>query len=136
MELGYGFSFIGNQYKIATPDTAYYIDLLFYHLKLRSFCVIELKDKEFKPEYAGKMNFYLSVVDDVLKHSSDNPSIGLILCKTKNNVLAEYTLRDMTKPIGLAEYRIDEAMPEHIKTELPTIEELEAELSKDLKITE
>jgi hypothetical protein len=95
--------------------------------------VLELKDKDFKPEYAGKMNFYLSVVDDVLKHSSDNPSIGLILCKTKNNVLAEYTLRDMTKPIGLAEYRLDESIPEHIKTALPTIEELEAELSKDLK---
>ena len=136
MELGAGFAFVGSQYHLAVGGQDFYIDLLFYHLKLRSFCVIELKDKEFKPEYAGKMNFYLSVVDDVLKHSSDNPSIGLILCKTKNNVLAEYTLRDMTKPIGLAEYRIDEAMPEHIKTELPTIEELEAELSKDLKITE
>lgn len=136
MELGAGFAFVGRQYHLEVGGQDFYIDLLFYHLKLRSFCVIELKDKEFKPEYAGKMNFYLSVVDDVLKHSSDNPSIGLILCKTKNNVLAEYTLRDMTKPIGLAEYRIDEAMPEHIKTELPTIEELEAELSKDLKITE
>ena len=80
------------------------------------------------------MNFYLSAVDDLLKHPSDNPSIGLILCKTKNNVLAEYALRDMTKPIGLAEYRLDEALPEYIKTELPTIEELEAELSKDLKL--
>lgn len=136
MELGAGFAFVGRQYHLEVGGQDFYIDLLFYHLKLRSFCVIELKDKEFKPEYAGKMNFYLSVVDDVLKHSSDNPSIGLILCKTKNNVLAEYTLRDMTKPIGLAEYRIDEAIPEHIKTELPTIEELEAELSKDLKITE
>ena len=105
-----------------------------YHLKLRCFVVIELKDKDFKPEYAGKMNFYLSAVDDLLKNPSDNPSIGLILCKTKNNVLAEYALRDMTKPIGLAEYRLDEALPEYIKTELPTIEELEAELSKDLKL--
>ncbi len=92
--------------------------------------MIELKDNKFKPEYAGKMNFYLSAVDNLLKHSTDQPSIGLILCKSKNNVLAEYTLRDMTKPIGLAEYRITENLPENIKTALPTIEELEAELSK------
>jgi hypothetical protein len=94
--------------------------------------VIELKDKEFKPEYAGKMNFYLSAIDDLVKHETDKPSIGMILCKTKNNVLAEYTLRDMTKPIGLAEYRLDEQLPDNIKTALPSIEELEAELSKDL----
>lgn len=103
-----------------------------FHLKLRCFVVIELKDKDFKPEYAGKMNFYLSVVDDVLKHPNDNPSIGLILCKSKNNVLAEYALRDMSKPIGLAEYRITENLPKEIKGELPTIEELEAELAKEL----
>ncbi len=134
MELGAGFAFVGRQYHVEVGDQDFYIDLLLYHLKLRCFVVIELKDKDFKPEYAGKMNFYLSAVDDLLKHPSDNPSIGLILCKTKNNVLAEYTLRDMTKPIGLAEYRIDKALPEHIKTELPTIEELEAELIKDLKL--
>jgi predicted nuclease of restriction endonuclease-like (RecB) superfamily len=134
MELGAGFAFVGRQYHLEIGDQDFYIDLLFYHLKLRCFVVIELKDKDFKPEYAGKMNFYLSAVDDLLKHPSDNPSIGLILCKTKNNVLAEYALRDMTKPIGLAEYRLDEALPEYIKTELPTIEELEAELSKDLKL--
>ena len=87
--------------------------------------------KEFKPEYAGKMNFYLSVVDDLVKHESDQPSIGLILCKTKSNVLAEYALRDMTKPIGLAEYRLEDALPDKIKTSLPTIKELEAELKKD-----
>ncbi len=92
--------------------------------------MIDLKDKEFKPEYAGKMNFYLSAVDDLLKHETDAPSIGLILCRTKNNVLAEYTLRDMSKPIGLAEYKLSDALPEHIKTALPTIEELEATLSK------
>ena len=134
MELGAGFAFVGRQYHLEVGNQDFYIDLLFYHLKLRCFVVIELKDKDFKPEYAGKMNFYLSAVDDLLKHPSENPSIGLILCKTKNNVLAEYALRDMTKPIGLAEYRLDEALPEYIKTELPTIEELEAELSKDLKL--
>ena len=130
MELGQGFAFVGRQYHLKVADQDFYIDLLFYHLKLRSFVVIELKDKDFKPEYAGKMNFYLSAVDDLIKHPSDNPSIGLILCKSKNDVLAEYALRDMTKPIGLAEYRLNEALPDNIKTELPTIEELEAKLSQ------
>ena len=110
--------------------------MLFYHLKLRCFVVIELKDKEFKPEYAGKLNFYLSAVDDFVKHENDNPSIGLILCKSKNNVLAEYALRDITKPIGLAEYRLEDALPKEIQTALPTIEELEAELSKRIQSEE
>lgn len=132
LELGAGFAFVGRQYHLDVGDQDFYIDLLFYHLKLRSFVVIELKDKNFKPEYAGKMNFYLSAVDDLLKHPEDNPSIGLILCRSKNEVLAEYTLRDMTKPIGLAEYRLTEALPKDLKTSLPTIEELEAELSKNI----
>jgi predicted nuclease of restriction endonuclease-like (RecB) superfamily len=132
LELGGNFSFVGRQYHLEVGGQDFYIDLLFYHLKLRCFVVIELKDGDFKPEYAGKINFYLSAVDDLVKHESDQPSIGLILCKSKNNVLAEYTLRDMTKPIGLAEYRLTESLPENLKTALPTIEELEAELSKDL----
>lgn len=132
LELGSGFAFVGRQYHLDVGDQDFYIDLLFYHLKLRCFVVIELKDKEFKPEYAGKMNFYLSAVDDLVRHETDNPSIGLILCKSKNNVLAEYTLRDMTKPIGLAEYRIHESLPENVQTELPSIEELEAILSKEI----
>ncbi len=132
LELGAGFAFVGRQYHLQVSNSDFYIDLLFYHLKLRCFVVIELKDKDFKPEYAGKMNFYLSAVDDLVKHSTDQPSIGLILCKTKDNVLAEYALRDMSKPIGLAEYRLTEALPEDIQTNLPTIEELESELSKDL----
>lgn len=132
LELGTGFAFVGRQYHLEVGDQDFYIDLLFYHLKLRCFVVIELKDKDFKPEYAGKMNFYLSCVDDLVKHEIDQPSIGLILCKSKNNILAEYTLRDMTKPIGLAEYRLTESLPENLKTALPTIEELEAELAKDL----
>lgn len=131
LELGAGFAFVGRQYHLEVGSQDFYIDLLFYHLKLRCFCVIELKDKDFKPEYAGKMNFYLSAVDDLVKHPTDHPSIGIILCKSKNNVLAEYTLRDMAKPIGLSEYRLTEAIPQEIKTSLPTIEQLEAELSKD-----
>ena len=132
LELGAGFAFVGRQYHLEVGEQDFYIDLLFYHLKLRCFVVIELKDKEFKPEYAGKMNFYLSAIDDTVKHPNDNPSIGLILCKTKNNVLAEYTLRDMTKPIGLAEYKLENSLPEDLKTNLPTIAELEDELSKEI----
>ncbi len=133
LELGAGFAFVGRQYHLEVGGQDFYIDLLFYHLKLRCFCVIELKDKDFKPEYAGKMNFYLSAIDDLIKHPSDQPSIGLILCKSKNNILAEYTLRDMSKPIGLAEYRLTEALPEDIKTNLPTIEQLEAEFAKNIE---
>jgi len=133
LELGSGFAFVGRQYALEVSKQDFYIDLLFYHLKLRCFVVIELKDKDFKPEHTGKMNFYLSVVDDSLKQPSDNPSIGLILCKTKDEVLAEYALRDMSKPISLAEYRLTKAIPDDIQTALPTIEELEAELSKDFR---
>ena len=132
LELGDGFAFLGRQYHFQVEDQDFYIDLLFYHIKLRSFVVIELKSGKFKPEYAGKINFYLSAVDDLLRHPGDNPSIGLILCRSKVGVLAEYALRDMTKPIGLSEYRFEDALPENLKTALPTIEELEAELAKDL----
>ncbi len=134
LEIGAGLAFVGRQYHLYVGDQDFYLDLLFYHLKLRCFVVIELKDGAFKPEYAGKMNFYLSAVDDLVKHESDNPSIGLILCKSKNKVLAEYTLRDMSKPIGLAEYRLTESLPKNLQTSLPTIEELEAELSKNLTV--
>ncbi|MFP3034201.1 MAG: YhcG family protein, partial [Candidatus Tisiphia sp.] len=130
LELGEGFAFVGRQFHLDVGNKDFYIDLLFYHLKLRCFVVIELKDKDFKPEYAGKMNFYLSAVDDLLKHETDQPSIGLILCRSKDNVLAKYTLKDISKPIGLAEYQITESLPKNIRTALPTIEELEAELSK------
>lgn len=132
LELGEGFAFLGRQYHLQVEDQDFYIDLLFYHIKLRSFLVVELKSGKFKPEYAGKMNFYLSAVDDLLRQPGDNPSIGLILCRSKLGILAEYALRDMTKPIGLAEYKLTEALPKEIKTLLPTIEELEIELSKDL----
>jgi predicted nuclease of restriction endonuclease-like (RecB) superfamily len=130
LELGEGFAFVGRQYHIGVGDQDFYLDLLFYHLKLRCFVVIELKTGEFKPEYAGKMNFYLSAVDDLIKHPADEPTIGLILCKTKNTVLAEYTLKDMAKPIGLSEYTLNDALPEKFQTSLPTVEEIESELLK------
>ena len=125
LELGSGFAFIGNQYKLSIGGDDYYLDLLFYNLKLRCYVVIELKTGKFKPEYAGKLNFYLSAVDDILKTKIDNPSIGIILCKEKNKLVAEYSLKDMTKPIGVSEYKLLEEIPEELKGTLPTIEEIE-----------
>lgn len=134
LELGEGFSFVGRQYPIQVDGQDFYLDLLFYHLKLRAFIVIELKSSKFKPEYAGKINFYLSAIDDMLRHHTDNPSIGLILCRSESGVLAEYALRDMTKPIGLAVYKLTEALPENLQIAMPTIEELEVELAKGLTV--
>ena len=130
LELGVGFAFVGNQYKLTVGEQDYYLDLLFYHLKLRCFVVIELKTKPFIPEYAGKMNFYLSAVDDLLKHSTDNPSIGMILCKSQDRINVEYALRGINKPIGVAQWQTEltKSLPEELQTDLPTIEEIEAEL--------
>jgi predicted nuclease of restriction endonuclease-like (RecB) superfamily len=129
LELGVGFAFVGSQYHIEVGGQDFYLDLLFYHLNLRAYVVIELKVTEFKPEYAGKMNFYLSAVDDLLRHEQDQPSIGIILCKTKNKVIAEYALRDTQKPIGVSSFQLTESLPENLQGSLPTIKELEAELS-------
>lgn len=131
LELGVGFAFVGSQYHLEIGERDFYIDLLFYHLKLRCYVVIDLKMGEFKPEFAGKMNFYLSAVDDLLKHEKDEPSIGLILCKSKDKFIAEYALRDMKKPIGVSEMQILHALPENLKGSLPTIEELEKGLNKN-----
>jgi predicted nuclease of restriction endonuclease-like (RecB) superfamily len=128
IELGVGFAFVGSQVLLEVGGEDFKLDLLFYHLKLRSFVVIDLKMGAFKPEYAGKMNFYLSAVDDILRHPDDKPSIGLILCKSKSGVVAEYALRDITKPLGIAEFTHLERLPEQLKGTLPTIEEIEAEL--------
>ena len=130
LELGAGFSFVGRQIHLEVGNQDFYVDLLFYHLKLRSFVVVELKAKEFTPRDAGQMNFYLTAVDEILKHTNDNPTIGLLLYKTKNKVVAEYALRDINKPIGISEYetKIIESLPENLKGSLPTIEEIEKEL--------
>ena len=133
LELGKGFAFIGRQYKVEISETDYFIDLLFYHMELRSFIVIELKSGKFKPEYAGKLNFYLSAVDTQLKKETDNPSIGILLCKKKDKIEAEYSLRDINKPLGISEYRLTEAIPDDIKTQLPSVEELENELINKIK---
>ncbi len=128
LELGKGFAFVGRQYPLTIADEDFRIDLLFYHLKLRRYVAIDLKMKKFKPEDAGKMNFYLSAIDDIVKDENDNPSIGVILCKDKKDVLVEYALKDMSKPIGVSEFRLTEAIPEELKSNLPTIEEFEKEL--------
>ena len=130
MELGKGFAFVGNQYKIEVSETDYFIDLLFYHLDLRCFVVIELKAGKFKPEYAGKLNFYLSAVDSHLKKETDNPSIGILLCRKKDKIEAEYALRGMSQPIGIAEFKLSKAIPKEIKSEIPTIEEIELATTK------
>lgn len=131
LELGRGFAFVGRQYRLEISDREFYLDLLFYHLQLRCFVVVELKKGEFKPEYAGKMNFYCSAVDDLLRHAHDAPTIGMILCQTKDRVFVEYALRDVRKPIGVADYELTRALPTELASSLPSIESLEAELAGD-----
>jgi len=131
LELGEGFAFMGLQYKLNAGEKEYIIDLLFYHTKLRRYIVIELKIGDFEPEFIGKMNLYLGIVDDTLKGIYDEGSIGLILCKTKDKVIAEYALRDTGKLIGISEYKIVQALPENIKGELPSIEELEQKMDEE-----
>lgn len=125
LELGTGFAFLGNQYHLNIGGDDFYIDLLFYNLNLRCYIVIELKTGDFKPEYAGKLNFYLSAVDDILKSDTDNPSIGLLLCKSKNNLVAEYSLKDMSKPIGISEYKITNSLPKEFENQLPSVEDIQ-----------
>jgi hypothetical protein len=130
-ELGQGFSFVGRQVHLQVSNKDFYIYILFYHLKLRCFVVVELKAVEFQPEHAGKMNFYLSAVDDLMKHPNDNPTIGILICRKKDNYIVEYALRDIHKPMGVAEYetQIVSSLPKTLKGKLPSIEQIEAELS-------
>ena len=124
LELGAGFAFLGNQYHLNVGGEDFYLDLLFYNLKLRCYVVIELKTGDFKPEYAGKLNFYLTAVDNILKTEQDAPTIGLLLCKSKNDLIAEYALQDINKPIGVSEYRITDDIPEKFRQQLPSIEDI------------
>ena len=130
LELGKGFAFIGRQYHLEIAGNDYYIDLLFYHVTLRCYVVVELKNRKFIPEYAGKLNFYLSAVDSLLKRSDDQPTIGLLLCRDKNNIEVEFALRDMNKPMGVSEYTLVEALPDNLKGALPTVEEIESDLQQ------
>ena len=131
LELGVGFAYIGRQYQIFVDDDEYKIDLLFYHLRLRCYIAIDLKVRKFKPEDVGKMNFYVNALNDLLKTELDNPTIGMILCKDKDSVKAKYTLKGINTPIGISEFRLSDAIPDNVKSSLPTIEDLENKL-KDL----
>jgi len=130
VELGSGFAYMGRQVQIEVGGDDFYIDLLFYHVKLHRYVVIELKAGAFKPEYIGKLNFYLTAVDRQVKTDADGPTIGLLLCKSKNGLVAEYSVQDVTKPLGVAEYQLSEVLPEQLRTSLPTIEEIERELGE------
>ena len=133
LELGNGFAFIGRQYPLIVGEKEYALDLLFYHIRLRCFVAIDLKMRDFEPEYAGKMNFYLSAVDDILKQATDNPSIGVILCKSKERLEVEYALRDLNKPIGVSGWILTEKLPDNLQSAFPTTEQLEQELLVSLK---
>ena len=128
LELGTGFAFLGNQYHLIVGGDDFYIDLLFYNLNLRCYVVIELKTGEFKPEYAGQLNFYLSAVDAILKKEQDAPSIGLLLCKSKNDLVAEYSLKDMSKPIGVSAYQITSNLPKELEKQLPSVEDIQSRI--------
>lgn len=131
LELGAGFAFVGRQVLLDVGGDEFFIDLLFYHLKLRCYVVIEMKTGNFKPEHLGQLSFYLTAVDEQLKHPQDNPTIGLLLCKSKNKVVAEYALRQNTQPLGVAEYKLIESLPPELATDLPSIEQIEQELMGD-----
>ena len=132
VELGKGFAFVGEQYKITVSEKDYFIDLLFYHLRLKCYIVVELKAREFEPTDAGQINFYLSAIDDLVKDETDNPTIGLLLCKNKDNFTAEYALRNINSPIGVSEYKLLEDMPEYLQAQLPNVEEIELHI-KDIE---
>lgn len=129
LELGEGFAFVGSQVPLTFDDQEFFIDLLFYHLNLRCFVVIELKANKFKPEHTGQLGFYLAAVDDLMRKEGDNQTIGILLCKSKSKIVAEYALRGMKAPIGISEYALSKVLPKELKANLPTIEEIEAELN-------
>lgn len=133
LELGAGFAFVGRQFRLEVEGDEFFIDLLFYHTRLKCYVVVELKAHAFKPEHAGQLNFYLAAVDAQIKAPDDKPTIGLLLCKTKKRLVAEYALSGMAKPMGVAEYQLVRALPEPLDTCLPTIEEIEAEFSQGLE---
>ena len=128
LELGHGFAYMGKQYHINVAGDDFYLDMLFYHTRLRCYVVVELKATEFQPEYAGKLNFYLNIVNAQLKHPNDQPSIGILLCKTPKKVIVEYALENISSPLGVAEYQIMNSVPDNLKGDLPSIEELEEQL--------
>ena len=133
LELGAGFAFVGRQFRLEVAGDEFFVDLLFYHTRLKCYVVVEIKAHAFKPEHAGQLNFYLSAVDAQIKAADDRPTIGLLLCRTQNRLVAEYALSGIDKPVGVAEYQLVRALPEPLDTSLPSIEEIEAEFSRGLE---
>lgn len=131
LELGQGFAFVGRQYPLKVGDSDFYIDLLFYPIGLRCYVVIELKARDFEPGDAGQLNFYVNVINDYLRTKDEKPTIGLLLCKGKNEAMAEYALAAMTNPLSIADYQLTRAVPEALKSQLPSIEDLEQELREE-----
>lgn len=131
LELGSGFAFVGRQYKLIVGGEEFRIDLLFYHITLKCYVVVELKATEFKPEFAGKLSFYTSAIDGELKSETDNPTIGILICKSKNDIVVEYALKDINKPLGISQYELTEILPKEYKSSLPSIEEIEAQLEDE-----
>lgn len=136
LELGYGFTFIGNQYKVILEEKEYFIDLLFYHRRLKCLVAIELKSGDFKPEYAGKMNFYLNILDDFVREPDENPSIGIILCAGTKRIEVEYALRSINKPVGVAEYTLTKDLPKELAGKLPDAKQIEAEILREIGVDE
>ncbi len=132
IELGNGFAFVGKQVEMKVGNQSFFLDLLFYHIKLKRYVVIELKSGEFEPEHAGKLNFYVTSVDKQLRDENDNATVGLIICKTKDDIIAEYSLTDLHKPLGISSYELRKILPDNFKSSLPSIEEIENELNKNL----
>ena len=132
LELGAGFAFVGKQYKLKVGGEEFKIDLLFYHIKLKSYVVVELKTVEFKPEFAGKLSFYTSVIDGEVKSEDDNPTIGILICKSKNDIVVEYSLNNINKPLGISEYQLSDILPKEFQSSLPSIEQIENELKESI----
>lgn len=130
LELGHGFAFVGSQVPLTFDDQEFFIDLLFYHLNLRCFIVIELKATKVKPEHTGQLGFYLAAIGNQMRKPEDNQTIGILLCKSKNKIIAEYALQNMQAPIGIAEYKLSKALPKELKSNLPTVEEIETKLNE------
>ncbi len=133
LELGAGFAYIGRQVQLTVGERSFFPDLLFYHTRLHAYVVVELKTKEFEPEHAGKLNFYIKAVDEQLRQKGDQPTIGILLCKSKDKLVAEYALSDIHKPIGVSEYQLTQSLPDNLQTSLPTVAEIETELAKELQ---
>jgi hypothetical protein len=133
MELGAGFAYMSKQVPITVGERDFYLDLLFYHTRLHCHVVIELKITDFEPEHAGKLNFYIKAVDEQLRQPGDEPTIGILLCKSKDRLVAEYALSDINKPIGVSEYQLTQSLPDSLKPSLPSVEEIEAELLNDMQ---